>query len=144
MADAFPSVSVSHSAMSKLLTTALTWYRIAAYITGILLLLLTVEMIAKYGYGTEVEAMGSQGFLAFVPTGTVEAVNLSSAILIAHGWFYVVYLFTCFRVWSIIRWPLWRFGWLASGGLFPFLSFVIEHQATRVVRGAITDRMVTS
>jgi integral membrane protein len=79
-----------------------------------------------------------------VPNDTVEAINLSSAILIAHGWFYVVYLFTCFRVWSIIRWPFWRFLWLASGGLFPFLSFVIEHQATRVVRGIINEQPVAS
>jgi integral membrane protein len=74
-----------------------------------------------------------------VPDGTVQAINLSQAVLIAHGWFYIVYLFTCFRVWSIIRWPFWRFLWLASGGLFPFLSFVIEHQATRVVRGIVEN-----
>jgi len=132
------------NALTTLLPGALKWYRIAAYITGILLLLLTVEMIAKYGYGMEVEAMGEQGFIAFVPNDTVQAINLSSAILIAHGWFYVVYLFTCFRVWSIIRWPFWRFLWLASGGLFPFLSFVIEHQATRVVRGIINEQPVAS
>jgi len=122
---------------ADLLERALKWYRIAAWVTGILLLLLTVEMIAKYGFGMEVEALGEHGFIAFVPNDTVQAINLSSAVLIAHGWFYVVYLFTCFRVWSIIRWPFWRFLWLASGGLFPFLSFVIEHHATRVVRGII-------
>lgn len=121
------------------LLRALKWFRIAAYVTGVLLLLLAVEMVAKYGFGSEVEAMGSQGFIAFVPNGTVEAFNLSSGILIAHGWFYVVYLFTCFRVWSILRWPFWRFLWLASGGLFPFLSFVIEHHATRVIRGIAED-----
>ncbi len=138
MAEASPTPRVT--TIRTLLPGALKWYRIAAYITGILLLLLTVEMIAKYGYGMEVEAMGEQGFIAFVPNDTVEAINLSSAILIAHGWFYVVYLFTCFRVWSIIRWPFWRFLWLASGGLFPFLSFVIEHQATRIVRGIINEQ----
>lgn len=122
-----------------LLERALKWYRIAAWVTGILLLLLTVEMVAKYGYGMEVEALGAQGAIALVPDGTVQAINLSQAVLIAHGWFYIVYLFTCFRVWSIIRWPFWRFLWLASGGLFPFLSFVIEHQATRVVRGIVEN-----
>ena len=142
MAEASPTQKVT--TLSRLLPGALKWYRIAAYITGILLLALTVEMIAKYGYGMEVEAMGEQGLIAFVPNDTVEAINLSSAILIAHGWFYVVYLFTCFRVWSIIRWPFWRFLWLASGGLFPFLSFVIEHQATRVVRGIINEQPVAS
>jgi hypothetical protein len=38
-----------------------------------------------------------------------------------------------------MRWPLWRFLWLASGGLFPFLSFVIESGATKIIRRAITE-----
>ena len=121
------------------LESALDWYRIAAYITGILLILLTVEIIAKYGYGAELEMNGPEGFLAFVPDGTTQAINLSSLILIVHGWFYVVYLFTCFRVWSILRWPFWRFLWLASGGLIPFLSFPIEQRATKVVRGVLEE-----
>jgi integral membrane protein len=82
---------------------------------------------------------GPEGFLAFVPDGTTQAINLSSLILIVHGWFYVVYLFTCFRVWSILRWPFWRFLWLASGGLIPFLSFPIEQRATKVVRGVLEE-----
>ena len=118
---------------------ALGWYRVAAYITGILLILLSVEMVAKYGYGLELEMNGAPGFLAFVPDGTVQAINLSSLILIVHGWFYVVYLFTCFRIWSILRWPLWRFLWLASGGLVPLLSFPIEHYATKTVRGVLRE-----
>jgi integral membrane protein len=121
------------------LRSALTWYRIAAWITGILLLLLTVEIVAKYGFGSEVEMFGSQGVFGLVPSGTVEAFNLSRAVLIAHGWFYMVYLFTCFRVWSILKWPLWRFLWLASGGLFPLLSFVIEHYATKIVRSILVE-----
>lgn len=134
----------SPSAIATLLPDALKWYRIAAYVTGILLLLLTVEMVAKYGYGMELEAGGEQAFLAFVPNDTVQAFNVSSAILIAHGWFYVVYLFTCFRVWSILRWPFWRFLWLASGGLFPFLSFFIEAQATKLVRSILDSHRVSS
>ena len=121
------------------LLSVLKWYRVAAWITGILLILLTVEIIAKYGFGSEVEMFGEQGFFALVPDGTVQAFNLSQAILIAHGWFYVVYLFTCFRVWSILRWPFWRFLWLASGGLFPILSFVIEHYATKTVSAIVVD-----
>ncbi|HEV8013113.1 MAG TPA: DUF3817 domain-containing protein [Pontimonas sp.] len=121
------------------LQTALKWYRIAAWITGILLILLAVEIIAKYGFGSEVEMFGDQGLFALVPNDTVQAFNLSQAIVIAHGWFYVVYLFTSFRVWTILRWPFWRFLWLASGGLFPVLSFVIEHYATKAVRAILVD-----
>ena len=118
-------------------STALTWFTRAATVTGVLLLLLAIEIIAKYGFGRELEMLGPQGFLAFVPNDTVQAINLSSAILIAHGWFYVVYLFTCFRVWSLVRWPFWRFLWLASGGLFPVFSFFLERWAHRVVDGII-------
>lgn len=121
----------------------LKFYRFSSYVTGILLLLLTVEMVAKYGFGTEVEMFGSRGLVAFVPDGQVEAFNFSQAILIAHGWFYVVYLFASFRVWSMMRWPFWRFLWLASGGLFPFLSFFIEHYATQLIRGRL-DESATS
>jgi integral membrane protein len=121
------------------LQAALKWYRIAAWITGILLLLLAVEIIAKYGYGNEVEMFGDRGLFALVPNDTVQAFNLSQATVIAHGWFYVVYLFACFRVWSILRWPFWRFLWLASGGLLPILSFVIEHYATKTVTAIVLD-----
>ncbi len=124
-------------AEAERVSTALKWFRRAANVTGVLLLLLAIEIIAKYGYGSELEMLGPQGFLAFVPNDTVQAINLSSAILIAHGWFYVVYLFTCFRVWSLLRWPFWRFLWLASGGLFPVFSFFLERWAHRVVDGII-------
>lgn len=117
--------------------SSLKWFRRAANVTGVLLLLLAIEIIAKYIFGSELEMLGPEGFLAFVPNDTVQAINLSSAILIAHGWFYVVYLFTCFRVWSLLRWPFWRFLWLASGGLFPVFSFFLERWANRVVEGVI-------
>ncbi len=131
--------SPSPTVVPDRLQSALKWYLIAAWITGILLILLTVEIVAKYGFGSEVEMFGEQGVFALVPDGTVQAFNLSQAVLIAHGWFYVVYLFTCFRVWSILRWPFWRFLWLASGGLVPLLSFVIEHFATKTVSAIIAD-----
>lgn len=135
MADG--SSAVRSGVPAERLTSALTWFRRAANVTGVLLLLLAVEIIAKYGFGRELEMLGEQGFLAFVPNDTVQAINLSSGILIAHGWFYVVYLFTCFRVWSLLRWPFWRFLWLASGGLFPVFSFVLERRATTLIRREI-------
>jgi len=115
----------------------LHWYRVAAHITGVLLLLLAVEIIAKYAFGQELEMAGPQGFLAFVPNDTVEAINLSRATVIAHGWFYVVFLFTCFRIWSMLNWPLWRFLWLASAGLVPGFSYVLEHYGTKAIRREI-------
>jgi integral membrane protein len=138
------SLSAVPSAPVDKIASSLKWFRRSANVTGVLLLLLAVEIIAKYIFGSELEMLGTEGFLAFVPNDTVQAINLSSGILIAHGWFYVVYLFTCFRVWSQLRWPFWRFLWLASGGLFPVFSFFLERWATRVVEEIIASLEPTS
>ena len=111
-------------------------FRVAAYITGGMLLLLTAEMILKYGFGVEIEAGGPFGFIALVPTDTVVAINISTWILIVHGWLYVVYLFACFQLWSAMRWPITYFPLLALGGVVPFLSFITEGLVRRTVTKA--------
>jgi len=111
-------------------------FRVAAYITGGMLLLLTTEMILKYAFGVEIEAVGPFGFLALVPTDTVVAINISTWILIVHGWLYVVYLFACFQLWSAMRWPITYFPLLALGGVVPFLSFITEGLVRRTVTKA--------
>jgi integral membrane protein len=113
---------------------ALRLYQVASVITGVMLLLLCAEMLVKYAFGHELELGGPAGFLAFVPSGTVDAVNLSTGILIAHGWFYVLYLFSDFRLWSLMRWPFSRFVVIALGGVVPTLSFFVEVRVAKDVR----------
>ncbi len=97
-----------------------------------MLLLLVAEMILKYTpLQLEIELGGPNGFLALVPDKTVTAVNLSTGILIAHGWLYVLYLFSDFHLWSLLRWPFSRFIAIALGGVVPFLSFIVEHFMSR-------------
>jgi integral membrane protein len=127
---------------------ALKFYQVASVITGVMLLLLCAEMIMKYVFHLELYAFGDQGVLAFTPvietaaglesTGT--GVNLSTGILIAHGWFYVVYLFSDFRLWSLMRWPFSRFIIIALGGIVPFLSFFLEARIGREVREYLDRR----
>ncbi len=127
---------------------ALKFYQIASIITGVGLLLLCTEMIVKYLFGYELFLGGSGGFLWLAPvidTGsghesTGDGVNLSLGILIAHGWFYVVYLFACFRVWSLMRWGFVRFVTLALGGIVPLLSFFMEARVGREVRAYLAER----
>jgi integral membrane protein len=122
---------------------ALKFYQVASVITGVMLLLLCAEMLLKYTpLAVELELGGPRGLLAFVPEGTVVAVNLSTGILIAHGWFYVVYLFSDFRLWSLMRWPFWRFIVIALGGVIPFLSFFLEARIAREVKGYLASREV--
>ncbi|KAB1662345.1 DUF3817 domain-containing protein [Pseudoclavibacter chungangensis] len=112
---------------------ALRFYQVTAYITGVLLLLLTIEMVFKYALLVEIEAFGPFGPLALVPEVTT-GLNLSRWILIVHGWFYVVYLVACYLIWQLMRWPLWYLLALAAGGVVPFMSFVTEVIMARKVR----------
>lgn len=142
---------------------ALLFYQITSVITGIGLLLLVAEMVLKYTpLHVELFAGGSGGFLHFAtaipgpgctPTSmltpwvggceivsTGDGINLSLAILIAHGWFYVVYLFACFRMWSLMRWRFGRFLLLAGGGVIPLLSFIMEVFVARDVKAYLAER----
>ena len=127
---------------------ALKFYQICSVITGTFLLLLVAEMIVKYAFGYELFLGGSGGFLYFAPVvegphGTEssgDGLNVSMSILVIHGWFYVVYLFSCFRVWSLMRWPFWRFLLLAAGGVVPFLSFIMEAIVAGDVKKYLADR----
>ena len=117
-----------------LIRSALKFYKVCAYITGIFLLLLVVEMILKYGFDYQVQFGGSSNFIGLVywnpATGNspgLTGVNLSIGILIVHGWFYVVYLLSDFTLWSRMRWPFAMFILIALGGVIPFLSFIAEH-----------------
>lgn len=115
------------------------FYQITSYITGVLLLLLVVEMIVKYGFNLEIEAFGPFGAIALVPDGqTSTGINLSRWILIVHGWFYVIYLIACYLLWQLMRWPLLWLLAMAAGGVVPFMSFITEVLMARKVKAEIS------
>jgi Domain of unknown function (DUF3817) len=127
---------------------ALRFYQVCSIITGTMLLLLVAEMIGKYWLGYELFLGGSGGFLWFAPVvetasgleSTGDGFNVSLGILVAHGWFYVVYLFSCFRIWSLMRWSVGRLAMLASGGIVPLLSFFMEARVGREVKTYLRER----
>lgn len=132
---------------------ALKFYQIASIITGVMLLLLVAEMVLKYTpIRLELFAGGSGGLLWFAPVvegpegleSTGDGLNISLSILVAHGWFYVVYLFACFRMWSLMRWPFLRFILLALGGVIPLLSFFMEAIVARDVKAYLASREAAS
>lgn len=143
--------------------SSVKFYRFCSFVAGTGLLLLVAEMILKYTpLHVELFAGGSGGLLWFAPvvvgfdcqwyslffpglddcemTSTGDGVNLSLGILIAHGWFYVVYLFACFRVWTLMRWPFLRFIVLALGGVVPLLTFFMEARVGREIREYLARR----
>ncbi|UOQ61910.1 DUF3817 domain-containing protein [Leucobacter rhizosphaerae] len=141
---------------------ALRVYQVASVITGVGLLLLVAEMILKYSpLHVEVFLGGSGGLAWTAPAlpgpacewfslllpnsacsieSTGDGFNLSTGILVAHGWFYVVYLALSFRLWSLMRWPFRTFVVLALAGVVPFLSFIAESWATSRVRRQLTPQ----
>ncbi len=118
--------------------SALKLYRVAARITGTLLLLLVLEMVVRYGVGLDLWLAGPQGFLALVQHSSqpgampTTGLNLSTSILVIHGWFYVLYLYSDFRVWTLLRWNFTRFLIIAAGGIVPLLSFFTERHFAKV------------
>ena len=118
---------------------SLKLYHLTSIITGSFLLLLVLMMVFRYGFGVDIELGGPYGFLALTPKVLITAVNFSTIILIVHGWLYVLYLYSDFRLWSQVRWPLWKFGLVALGGIIPFLSFPLE----RYVARQVTELLVT-
>lgn len=112
-------------------------YKVSSIITGTFLLLLVVMMILRYGFGVDIELLGPYGFLALTPKELITGINLSTAILIMHGWLYVLYLACDFLLWRYIRWSFGRFLFIALGGIIPFLSFYFERQVPRSVEASI-------
>ena len=71
---------------------------------------------------------GPFGFLALTPRDLIVGVDLSTGLLIAHGWLYVLYLGCDFLLWRYTRWSFGRFLFIALGGIIPLLSFFLERR----------------
>jgi integral membrane protein len=97
------------------MNAALTRFRVIAYVVGVLLLVLTAGMVAKYGFDEPI---------------VVEVVGP------VHGFVYIVYLVLTA---DLARRAGWRLGWtilILLAGTVPFLSFVAERAVTTRVRAA--------
>jgi len=118
---------------------ALKLYRVTSIITGSFLLLLCLMMVFRYIFGVDIELGGPFGFLYLNPREQITAVNLSTIILIVHGWFYVLYVLADFNLWSPMRWGPLRLLIMFSGGIIPLLSFILE----RVIHREVVAKLET-
>lgn len=124
---------------------SLNFYRVFAFITGIMLLILVAKMIMDYGFGYELYAGGTtiggeENALGFHPKGSVEAgEGISYWIAVIHGWIYVVYVIAGFRLWYLMSWPLGRLIVIVAGGVVPFLSFIVERRIAGEVRREVQE-----
>ncbi|MFJ4676041.1 MULTISPECIES: DUF3817 domain-containing protein [Kitasatospora] len=95
--------------------SVLTRYRAMAYVTGVLLILLTLGVIAKY----VLDISGASGF--------------TTAVGIAHGWLYVVYLAFAFDLGTKAKWPMGKLLWTLLAGTVPTAVFFVERRVVREV-----------
>ncbi len=108
-------------------------YKVSPIVTGSFLLLLCLMMVFRYAMLVDIELGGPDGFLALTPKEAILGINLSTIILIVHGWLYVVYLGCDFVLWRLMGWSYGRFLLIALGGIVPLLSFFFERTVPKRV-----------
>ncbi|GAB3121779.1 hypothetical protein GCM10027160_39620 [Streptomyces calidiresistens] len=91
----------------------LTRYRVMAYVTAVMLLVLSTCMVFKYGFGVGED-------ITFVVSQT-------------HGVLYIVYLIFAFDLGQKARWSFGKLLWVLLSGTIPFVAFFVE----RTVRAEI-------
>jgi integral membrane protein len=101
--------------------SVLTRYRVMAYVTGVLLVLLTLGVIAKYLF----ELDGAESF--------------TSVVGIAHGWLYVLYLVFAFDLGSKAKWPVRKQLWVLLAGTVPTAAFFVERNVTRELEAKVAE-----
>jgi integral membrane protein len=88
-------------------------YRIAAYATGVMLLVLTTSVVLHYGFDNR----------SLWWSGPV------------HGFLYMGYLAATVSLGTSVRWRPARMVLVALAGTIPLMSFVAERSVTRELRG---------
>ncbi|EST33190.1 DUF3817 domain-containing protein [Streptomyces roseochromogenus] len=101
--------------------SVLTRYRVMAYTTGVLLVLLCLSMIAKYG----LDISGAADF--------------TRVVAIAHGWLYVVYLIFAFDLGSKAKWPVGKQLWVLLAGTIPTAAFFVERRISHELEARAAD-----
>ena len=83
-----------------------------AWTTGLWLILLCYEVVAKYVYGVH-----GLDWIAFV-----------------HGWVYVVYLFFTANLAVKVRWPIPKTIGVLLAGTVPLAGIIVEHFQTKDIK----------
>ena len=119
------------------MSRTLTAYRVMATIVGVLLIVLCLIGVPLANF----DGTAMWGIFDSTPTWVMtgsDANNLGEAITtylgVAHGWLYMIFLFTAFLLSRRARWDLPFTLVTLLCGTIPILSFWAEHRATVRVR----------
>ncbi len=107
--DDAPAATSGSAVPTETIRKALRGYRILAWTTGIWLIALCYEMVAKYGFGDD-----SLGWIGVV-----------------HGWVYFVYLLLTANLAVKVRWPIGKTVGILLAGTIPLLGIIVEQIQTK-------------
>ncbi|MFE3327472.1 DUF3817 domain-containing protein [Streptomyces sp. NPDC059176] len=93
--------------------SVLTRYRVMAYVTAVMLLILCGCMVAKYGFG--------------------EGEDLTLMVSQVHGVLFIIYLIFAFDLGSKAKWPFGKLLWVLVSGTIPTAAFFVERKVVREV-----------
>jgi integral membrane protein len=99
--------------------SVLTRYRVMAYITAVMLLVLCTCMVFKYGFG-----MGK---------------DLTLVVSQVHGVLYIIYLVFAFDLGSKAKWKFGKLLWVLISGTIPTAAFFVERKVVREVEPLVSD-----
>ncbi|MBV7671038.1 DUF3817 domain-containing protein [Streptomyces halstedii] len=99
--------------------SVLTRYRVMAYVTAVMLLILCVCMIFKYGFDT--------------------GEGLTLVVSQIHGVLYIIYLVFAFDLGSKAKWPMGKLLWVLVSGTIPTAAFFVERKIVREVGPLVAD-----
>ncbi|WP_111603250.1 DUF3817 domain-containing protein [Streptomyces sp. Amel2xB2] len=99
--------------------SVLTRYRVMAYVTAVMLLVLCTCMIFKYGFGT--------------------GEDLTFVVSQIHGVLYMIYLVVAFDLGQKARWPFGKLLWVLVSGTIPTAAFFVERKVVREVAPLVED-----
>ncbi|MFD7667328.1 DUF3817 domain-containing protein [Streptomyces sp. NPDC059788] len=93
--------------------SVLTRYRVMAYVTAVMLLVLCACMVAKYGFDT--------------------GKDLTLVVSQIHGVLYIIYLVFAFDLGSKAKWKFGKLLWVLISGTIPTAAFFVERKVVREV-----------
>ncbi|MDT0341377.1 DUF3817 domain-containing protein [Streptomyces litchfieldiae] len=94
--------------------SVLTRYRVMAYVTAVMLLVLCTCMIFKYGFD--------------------RGEDLTLVVSQVHGLLFMVYLVFAFDLGHKARWPFGKLLWVLVSGTIPLAAFVVERRVSAEVQ----------
>lgn len=88
--------------------SVLTRYRVMAYATAVMLLVLCTCMVFKYGFD--------------------QGADLTLVVSQAHGVLFMIYLVFALDLSSKARWPFGKMLWVMLSGTIPLAAFFVERK----------------